>query len=167
MRRIPLFFSCSAVLWCATDLVGVRAVYVMPMSRGMDQFLANRLAGERLFHIVSDPRLADAVLTDRVGEALNASLDEFAPLAKPAAEASGDVDKDKKEKKDESPENKLDNPALQSTFGRGKGTFFLVDAKSRTVIWSTFEASRSSEASQLDRTASDIVSRLKRDLKKP
>jgi hypothetical protein len=60
---------------------------------------------------------------------------------------------------------KAADPALTSTFGRAKGTLFLVDAKSREVVWSTFEVLKNSNPKQLDRAASDIVSRLKRDLK--
>jgi hypothetical protein len=155
--------SCCGAALFGTDLPAVRSVYVMPMSRGMDQFLANRLAGEHAFRVVSDPKLADAVLTDRIGATLNPSLEEIAPAAKPAVE---DKDTDKDAKKPPAAMNKLDNPALSSTFGRGKGTFFLVDAKSREVLWSTFEVPKNATAGQLDRTASEIVSRLMRDLKK-
>jgi hypothetical protein len=160
MKRLLLLLSFSGAWLAGADLPKAHAVYVMPMSQGMDQFLANRLAGEHVFQVVSDPKLADAVLTDRIGAALNSSLDEIAPIAKPAAA------EDKDAKKDPAAMNKLDNPSLSSTFGRGKGTFFLVDAKSREVLWSTFELPKDSTASQLDRTASDIVSRLIRDLKK-
>ena len=61
--------------------------------------------------------------------------------------------------------NKLSNPASSSSFGRGKGTIFLVDRKSKEVIWSVFEPPKGSTGQQLDRGALDIVSRLKRDLK--
>jgi hypothetical protein len=160
MKRLFLLLSCSGALLLGTDLPAVHSVYVMPMSQGMDQFLANRLAGEHVFQVVSDPKMADAVLTDRIGGALNSSLEEIFPTALPAAA------EDKDAKKEPAAKNKLDEPGLMSTFGRGKGTFFLVDAKSREVLWSTFEAPKSSTASQLDRTASDIVSRLMRNLKK-
>jgi hypothetical protein len=157
MRRSLLLASCCAALLSGADLQGVHSVYVMPMSHAMDQFLANRLAGEHIFQVVSDPKLADAVLTDRIDDALNSSLETISPAPKPAA-AEG--------KDGVQPQVRIDNPALNSTFGRGKGTFFLVDAKSRSVLWSTFAAPGRSDASQLDRTASDIVSRLTRDLKK-
>jgi hypothetical protein len=162
MKRLLLLFSCSGALLFGATAPAVHAVYVLPMAQGMDQFLANRLAAEHAFQVVSDLKLADAVLTDRIGAALNASLDQIAPLAKPPAEAKDDKDA----KKDPSGKNTLDNPSLSSTFGRGKGTFFLVDAKSREVLWSTFELPKNSTARQLDRTASDIVSRLIRDVKK-
>ena len=40
--------------------------------------------------------------------------------------------------------NKLDNPAQTSTFGRSKGNIFLVDTKSRQVIWSTYDPPKGS-----------------------
>jgi len=159
MKRLLPLLCCSGALLSGMDLQGVRAVYVMPMSHAMDQFLANRLAGEHIFQVVSDLKLADAIFTDRIGEALNSSLDEAAPAPKP-------TDESKDGAKEQPRVNKLDNPALSSAFGRGKGTFFLVDAKSRAVLWSTFAAPGGSDAIHLDRTASDIVSRLTRDLKK-
>ena len=51
-----------------------------------------------------------------------------------------------------------------STFGRTKGNVFLVDQKSRQVLWSIFEPPKGTESKELDRTASDIVSRIKKDL---
>ena len=43
MKRLALLFSCSAALVCATDLASVHTVYLLKMSRGLDQFLASRL----------------------------------------------------------------------------------------------------------------------------
>jgi TolB-like protein len=51
-----------------------------------------------------------------------------------------------------------------SSFGRGKGTFFLVDRKSRAVIWSTYDRAANNSADTLDKKAEQIVNRLKRDL---
>jgi hypothetical protein len=61
--------------------------------------------------------------------------------------------------------NKLDNPATRSSFGRAKGTVFLVDTKSRQVIWSSYRELKGGGSKEMDRTATDIVSRLKKDLK--
>src|SRR5258707_14167007 len=99
----------------------VQSVYLLPMTGGLDQYLANRLTG--VFRVVTDPKLADAVFTDRLGEPFEHKLTElYAPPA--------DSDKDDKEAKRETP---------VSSFGRGKGTVFLVDLKSRAVIWSSFQ----------------------------
>jgi hypothetical protein len=56
----------------AADLAGVHKVYVLPMARGLDQYLANRLTTEHVFQVVTDPKTADAVLTDRIGEGFEA-----------------------------------------------------------------------------------------------
>ena len=61
--------------------------------------------------------------------------------------------------------NKLSNPASNSSFGRSRGTVFLVDAKSRVVVWSVYEPAKSGTPKDMDRTANDIVSRIKRNLK--
>jgi hypothetical protein len=60
--------------------------------------------------------------------------------------------------------NKLDNPGLNSTFGRAKGTIFLVDARSRAVLWSVYEAPPGSASKEMDHAASTVVERLMKDL---
>jgi len=83
MKRLALLFSCSAALMCAADLAGVHTVYVLKMGKGLDQYLASRLAAEHVFQIVTDPKLADTVLTDQVGEALQLQLEEISPTPEP------------------------------------------------------------------------------------
>jgi hypothetical protein len=167
MKRLLLLLSCSVALLGGAELSGVHTVYVLSMSKGLDQYLANRLTNDRLFQVVTDPKLADAFLTDRVGETLQSKLEEiFPPPVPEKPEPKADEDK-------ESPNNplvsdtvnKLAAAGANSSFGRGKGTVFLVDAKSRQVVWSVYQLPKGSTAKDLDRTASDIVSRLKRDLK--
>jgi hypothetical protein len=173
MKRLLLLLSCSGALLGGAELSGVHTVYVLSMSKGLDQYLVNRLTNGHVFQVVTDPKLADTFLTDRVGESLQAKLEEIFPppvpeKAAPAAEKASKADKDK-----ESPTNplladtvnKLAAPGASNSFARGKGTIFLVDAKSRQVVWSIYELPKGSSAKELDRTASDIVSRLKRDLK--
>ena len=175
MKRLLLLLSCSGALLGGAELSGVHTVYVLSMSKGLDQYLANRLANDHLFQVVTDPKLADAFLTDRVGESLQAKLEEIFPPPVPEKPAP-DEKEEKTAKKDKDKElpsnslvgdtvNKLDTPGTSSSFGRGKGTVFLVAAKSRQVVWSIYELPKGSSAKELDRTASDIVSRLKRDLK--
>jgi hypothetical protein len=167
MKRLLLLLSCTGALLGGAELSSVHSVYVLSMSKGLDQYLANRLTNDHLFQVVTDPKLADAFLTDRVGETLQSKLEEIFPPPVPEKPESK-ADKDK-----ESPNNplvsdtvnKLSAAGANSSFGRGKGTVFLVDAKSRQVIWSVYQLPKGSSAKELDRTASDIVSRLKRDLK--
>lgn len=191
MKRLLLLLGCSGALLCGADLAGVRTVYVMPMSRGLDQYLANRISNKGLFQVVTDPKLADAVFTDVIGDSFQSQLENIFPTPKPEvkkeakpAEAAGaaKTDKPAASEKAEAPAKRakasdldsVENPMFQdtvnhletvpSTFGRGKGTIFLVDAKSRQVVWSTFDPSKGTRNHDLDRTAFDIVSRLKKDL---
>jgi hypothetical protein len=172
MKRFALLVCCSAALAFGTDLAAVKNVYLLKMSKGMDQYLANRLTNEHLFLVVTDPKLADGILTDQIGSGFEAKMDELFPPPEP-------VDKpektDKAEKAGDSQSaasmlgdsvNKLANPAASSSFGRAKGTVFLVDAKTKEVVWSTYGPPKDSSSKEMDRTATDIVSRLKRELKK-
>jgi len=154
---------------CA-DLANVRSLYVLPMSHGLDQYIVNRLTNEHVFTIVTDPKLADAVLTDHVGTGLQAKLADLlqpAPAEKPESKA------DEKDKKEDGPKalpslaesmSQTSRPADSSSIGRSKGTIFLVDTKSRQVVWSAYDLPKDTSSKELDRTASDIVSRIKKDL---
>ena len=159
--RLFCFLLCSGALACAGDLSTAKAVYVLPMSRGMDQYLANRFAGGHILQVVTDPKRADVFLTDQVGEGLQSQLNAIFPPPEPP--------KPQPKPDDPAPSmfgpavNKLETPV--STFGRGKGTIFLVDAKTRSVLWSVYAPPKGSSGKDLDRTATDIVSRLKKDLK--
>src|ERR1035441_3863988 len=79
MKRLVLLFSCSAAMMCAADLANVHTVYLLKMAKGLDQFLANRLTSDHVFQIVTDPKLADAVFTDQLGEGFQMKLEEFSP----------------------------------------------------------------------------------------
>jgi hypothetical protein len=147
---LPILVLSGSLLFGAT-LSDVKSIYVMPMGRGLDQFIANHIAAGKVFTVVIDPRLADAVLTDRVGDDFARQLDELVP-----APATGEA------KSDQTREGQLDNPASRSSFGKAKGTFFLVDTKSREVLWSTFEQPKNSDPRSLDRDASVVVGRLKK-----
>ena len=165
MKRLALLFSCSAALLCAADLANVHTVYLLKMNKGLDQFLANRLTSDHVFRIVTDPKLADAVFTDQIGEAFQMKLEEIFPT--PESEKPAPPPKAEKTDNEANPllgdtVNKL--APLTSSFGRAKGTVFLVDAKSRQVVWSVYQPAKGVTSKEMDRTANDIVSRLKKDL---
>ena len=176
MKRFWVLMCCSGTLLCAADLAGVRSVYCLPMGRGLDQYLANRLTEDHVFQVVTDPKLADAIFTDRLGEGFETQMAALFPPPppapspdekKPAKEAKSPKDLKDEPKSAALPTetvNKLSNPAMNSSFGRGKGTVFLVDAKSHAVVWSTYVPPKGSGGGQMDRTASDIVNRLKKDI---
>lgn len=177
MKRslFALFLLGSAGLATAADLAGVRTVYILPMGSALDQYLASRLTTERVFEVVTDPKQADAVFTERIGEGLQAQLETLIPPPPPPTPPPPPVEEAPKDvsRRQEEPVrpmsfeavNKLENPAMYSTFGRGKGTIFLVDVKTRRVLWSVFESPKGNSSNKdWDRTASDIVGRLKKDL---
>jgi len=164
---------CCAGAWLgAAELSSVHSVYLLSMRNGLDQYLANRLTNSGVFQVVTDPKLADAFFTDRIGEAFEQRLAGLLPATgappKPAQETTiadkGQIAPGNTPITDTV--NKLDNPASRSSFGAAKGTIFLVGAKSHLVVWSIFESPSGLDSKQLDRSASDIVSRLQRDLKK-
>jgi hypothetical protein len=138
---LPALLTCTAALHGA-DLASVHTVYVLPMAHGLEQYVANAMTNEHLFVIVTDPKLADAVLTDHVGASLQEKLDAL--LAPPPAQP-------KEGEKDESPKgsifdpvNKLSNPADSSSVGHARGTVFLIGMKSREVLWSTYDLPKDS-----------------------
>lgn len=159
----------------------IHTVYVMQMAHGLDQYVANQLTRERVFEVIADPARADAIFTEQIGEALQVSLEKLHPTPKPPEpEAETESDKDenkadsnvagddkeapKTDAKPRAPKTFTNEEPHVSTLGRGKGTLFLVDAHSRTVLWSVYERPKRSTPDQLDRTAKRIVNRLKQDL---
>ena len=60
--------------------------------------------------------------------------------------------------------NKADKAGSMGVSGRGRGTLFLVDVKSRQVLWSAFEKPKNSSPRELDHTAERVVKLLKEDL---
>jgi hypothetical protein len=178
MKRMKVLLFFVAGLAFGAELAGVHKVYLMPMPRGMDQYLATRIASEHVFEVVTDPKLADAVFTDRLGEGFENQLEEYSPSKTPepaakAAEPPAKPAETSSKGSDAAPSplinfsdtaNKVSNPALMSSFGRAKGTVFLVDAKSRAVVWATYDPPKGTSPKELDRTAGSIVARLKKDL---
>ena len=170
---------CGAAANNAVELKQVRTVYILPMRGGMDQYLANHITREGLFEIVTDPQKASAIMTDHLGESFERKMDDLYPPPKPVKAAKDKADKSDKSKADvqadtdkkddkssESNDSSADTSVWQqpSSFGRGKGTIFLVDRQSRAVIWSTYDLPRDTRAPTLNKNADQIVRRLKRDL---
>lgn len=196
MRIVAVLLSSffALALNAGAQLANVRTVYVFPMTGGLDQYLANRITNAGLFQVVMDPKKADALFTDRLGEGLESRLaglypEPPAPKPQPVAEAKPEADakpvadakpeakseagktaeKPKAASEERAPADakpKEEPPAPHfSTFGKGKGTIFLVDGRNRTVLWSLYENPKGATSAAMDQTASRIVDRLKRDLK--
>jgi hypothetical protein len=144
------------------ELQQVQSIYLLPMGYSFDQYLANRLTELRGLQVVADPKKADAVFTDRIGASFEDRMDELFPPPAPPAEAAK---KDEKKKDDSEARAKAEKPVRLSSFGRSRGTLFLVDAKSRRVLWSTYERPKNGAPAQLDQAAGRIAQRLQKDIK--
>ena len=138
MKSVFLLLVAAAFLPAAT-LLDVHTVYIFPMHNALDQYLASELTQQHVFQVVSDPKLADAVFTDRMGPTFEQTFDTRVLDAKP---------------KGEQPH--------YTTFG-GKGGLFLVN-KSKQIVWSTLDAPKDTSAKQMAKAARRSVDRLKKDL---
>lgn len=142
----------------AAALLQIHHVYLLPMANGLDQHLANHLTRQGLVQVVADPARADAILTDRLGKPFEQKLDELYPEPRPAAESKP------KEEADDTDAAGMDLKVTPmerpSSFGRGKGTVFLVHRGSRAVVWSTYERPRRTTPDELDRSARRVTEQL-------
>jgi len=102
---------------------GMRSVYVFPMAGGLDQYLASWIAKEHVLQVTTDPQAADLVLTDQINDKLAKKLLELHPVEVPDSD-------------DDATDKSAGQKGMEFHGGRGKGTVFLVDAKSRAVVWS-------------------------------
>ena len=160
------------------QLKQVTAVYILAMGNGEDQFLANQLTSSGVFQVVTDPKKADAILTDRLGEPFEEKLDELYPPPPPPpppeavkknddSDTKKDDDKGAKANDDakrKSPDMSGAGRVTSSSFSRSKGNFFLVDRKSRTVLWSVYEPAKDTTPASLTKVAAKVVKRLQADL---
>jgi len=129
------------------QVFGVKTVYVLPMAGGLDQYLELQLTSGGVLQVVTDPKKADAILTDGIGARFEENLTQL---------YGAPVDKDKPEK---AGLGEFAHPAMQP-LSRSRGLVFLVNRASRDVLWSTFERPKSSQPDDLKHVAQKIVERL-------
>ncbi len=175
MRFLAVLLSCFlGPAFCAASnaqLVQIHTVYLLPMANGFDQYLANCITNAGLFQVVADPKKADAIFTDHLGEAFESRLNELFPLPMPPQPAAA-----KQQSGASAGTAAAETPAKDqsfaaqatrgSAFTRAKGTLFLVDSRARTVAWSVYEKPKNTSPQELDRVAERIVIRLQRELKR-
>lgn len=140
------------------ELSQIQTVYLMPMANGFDQYLANRLRSVHQVRIVTDMAKADAIFTDKIGLAFESRLDEAEQTMK-EKEVAGTP---KAEETQSSSGLKL-APKTVSSIGRGRGTFFLVDRRSRMVLWSTFNKPKDVQPKTLDKVAGNVAEEFSKD----
>ena len=136
------------------ELQEIHSVYFLPMGNSLDQYLAQRLIATGVLQVVTDPQKADAVFTDKIGEGLESRLDElYPPAGKPKV-------KDETEEKD--PYGK---PLKRfGSFSRGRGTVFLVDRRTRAVVWSIYWPVKSARPEDTSKRAGDVARKLQMDI---
>jgi hypothetical protein len=154
------------------ELPEVKTVYLLPMSNGLDQYMANWLTRTGRFEVVTDPAKAEAVFTDRLGTAFEEKWKELYPPPEPPKPEPAKDDNDAKnvdEKKASGPPDILEaagSPVVRiSSFSRSKGNIFLVSRKSGSVIWSFYSIPKDMRSKSLDENAGRIIGRLRDDLK--
>jgi hypothetical protein len=148
MKR-ALLFLLTALFLSAAGLHEIKTVYLLPMSNGMDQYLAVRLNEGAVLQVVTDPAKADAVFTDHIGESFREQMVGINGTKK--AEGSEDGDQT--------------NFARVGSGMRSRSTTFLVDRKSGEVLWSAYLPPANRTADALHKTAGKIAERLSQALK--
>jgi hypothetical protein len=149
----------------------VKTVYCLPMQNGLDQYLAQRLVATGMFRVVTDPDKAEAVFADRLGKAFEMRMAELYPPPPPPKEEKQEDAKDKDKEGDAEPSVvTMTIPSASQmthipTMGGGKGNLFLVDRRSREVIWSTHRLPNKTTPQALDSLAQQITRDLKATLK--
>jgi len=128
-------------------LSDVKNVYLLPMPAGLEQYIALQLTQRNVLQVVTDPKKADVVLTDRIGADFEQRLDEL------FATHDGKVDSGK------AGDSTFNNQHMRP-LSRSHGAVFLVDRHTGDVIWSTSEMPKSSDAADLKRSADHIAARL-------
>jgi hypothetical protein len=119
---------------------GPKTVYILPMASGLDQYVAQWLTKNHVMQVVADPKAAEVVMTDRLGEGFEEKLKEMRPDPDKKSDGTG-------------------HTAFRTT--QPRGTIFLVDAKSHQVLWSDYQKPpKSNSDDDLNRTAEQIARKI-------
>lgn len=172
VRKVLLLSALSVAALLGMDPAArdVKSVYILRMGNGLDQYLASELSKHGVYAITTDPQKADALLTETLGEGFEKKYLELYPPPKPEptpeekAKAEQDKDKDKKEKSADEVNATPVARVGSSTWGRGKGTIFLVARDSRTVLWSMNRQPKNTAAKSMVEQARKVVNQLRKDL---
>jgi hypothetical protein len=127
-----------------------RTVYILGMASGRDQYLANRLTSGRVLWVVLEPGSADAVLTETLDDMFWTWLTRTYPPPAGATRPPGN-------------ESVGFRREIQSNQTHS-GMVFLVDPRSKLILWSTYEPAKNSSPAELDHAAERIANQLKASL---
>jgi hypothetical protein len=113
------------------------------MAYGLDSYLASRFTSSNVLGVVVTPEKADAVLTDRVDDAFRAWTKAHYGSGGPTAPSAA---------------------YQRARPGLNPGTLFLVNPKTGTVLWSTYEPVYRTSPTALDQVALQVAKRLQQSL---
>jgi hypothetical protein len=148
MKLLCVLFAAALTL-AAQSLSGVKTVYLLPMSGGLDQHLAVSLTTGAVLQVVTDPDKADAIFTDTIGVSFEDRLKDLYQSSN---------------KKTDGKTDDYTKPTM-SPLSRGKGDIFLVDRKSHVVLWSMYATPKSSDSSDMNKLAEKIAAQFQKDRK--
>jgi len=160
--RVAILVGC---LWVAAGAgaqpagPAVKTVYLLPMVSGFEQFLAQELVSQGVLEVVADPAQADAFFTDHIGARFE---EELRLLLKAREAGTGEAAETEQSGRSSAEQEPL--RVLAGSFGRGRGTIFLVRQQDKRVVWSTYQPIRQATAAALHKAARDVVARLKKQL---
>lgn len=145
------------------EIRNVKTVYLLRMVGGLDQFLASELTKHGLFLVTTDAQRADAVLTDSLGEEFEKKWKDLYPPPPPPDQP----EKEETEEQRPAIPNLTEAPnqrAGHSSWGRGKGTVFVVDRNTRSILWSMNRQTKGTSAQEMTTQAQKMVDQLKKDI---
>lgn len=122
-------------------------VYVLPMSGGLDQYIALELTQRQSLQVVIDPSKAELIITERIGEDFEQTLRKLYEDREPEEEGLAG--------------NDFERPTMRP-LSSSRGMVFLVDRTTQQVLWSTRESPGGSEPDDLGKAAEKIVESLEK-----
>ena len=151
MRVAVLSLLITSIPAFAADLGSAQPVYFWAMQSSLDQYLAEQAAANGAVAVTVDPQMAKSIMTDRIDKPFLDAMDELFPVE----------GRDEPEQPDESIEGDF-QMARPSNRPKGvpRGTIFLVDVKTRRVLWSTFLGEFDARPKSLHREAQKVIERL-------
>lgn len=121
------------------------------MEAALDQYVAEQAQASGVLSVTVDPLLAKSIMTDRIDADFLAAMDDLFPIE----------GRDEPEAESESvEEGALRKKVYNRPKGRSHGTIFLVDVKTRRVLWSTFIGQYERSPKALHSEAQTVVKRL-------
>jgi hypothetical protein len=167
LSMMPARLVSAEVVAPHPQLEQIHKVYLLSMGGGLEQYLAQQLTAKGVLEVVTDPKLADAVFSENIGPDFEARLKDLLPppTPEPVVEVKDTKKAKGKDKDEESGTSYVVSPVQRtSSFARGRGNLFLVDLKTRSVVWSTHSVPKYRTADEYDRTSARMAEALAKDL---